>query len=34
MAQAAQDRNVERAEKLTGDIMRESLNFWAQTKFY
>ncbi len=34
LAKAAQDRNIEGAEKLTTDIMQESLNFWAQTKFY
>jgi GntR family negative regulator for fad regulon and positive regulator of fabA len=34
MSQSAQDGDARRASLLTEEIMRESLDFWAQTKFY
>jgi len=33
LSEAAENREVDRAENLTENIMRESLNFWQQTKF-
>jgi GntR family negative regulator for fad regulon and positive regulator of fabA len=33
LAQAAEDRDVNRAKALTEEIMRDSITFWRQTKF-